>query len=383
MCEHPKGSPSYGEQLTARLIGALTAHPDVWAKTVFMLNYDENDGFFDHAPIPVPAAGTAEGKSNVDTAGEVYKGVPMGLGPRVPMIVVSPWSKGGFVNSELFDHTSVIRFLEARYGVHEPNITPWRRAVCGDLTSAFDFRTPNAERPKLPDTGHYVEKVDLTAALPRPVPPADQALPKQEAGRRPARPLPYDLHVSGALANDGFHLVFANRGRAAATFQVYAAGSSDGPWFYTVAANSDLPHKIALSNGPYDVAVHGPNGFYRRYKGQGVDPTAPTSALKRDGDRLAIVLRNPGAVPATVVLASAYGGKPEVRVLPPKGSADVVFPLRPTAHWYDVATTWRENPDYLRRYAGHMETGEASFSDPMIGAGEGGFADGLLKRFKI
>src|ERR1700759_4589086 len=85
----------------------------------------------------------AQGKSRIDMVGELYHGEPMGLGPRVPMIVISPWSKGGFVNSELFDHTSVIRFLEKRFDVAEPNITPWRRAVCGDLTTAFDFPSPN------------------------------------------------------------------------------------------------------------------------------------------------------------------------------------------------------------------------------------------------
>jgi len=73
------------------------------------------------------------------------------------MIVVSPWSKGGWVCSEVFDHTSLIRFLEQRFaprhpGLIETNITAWRRAVCGDLTSAFDFATPNAARVALPDT---------------------------------------------------------------------------------------------------------------------------------------------------------------------------------------------------------------------------------------
>jgi phospholipase C len=389
LCEHPEGSPSYGEQFTARLIGALAAHPEVWAKTVFILNYDENDGFFDHVPPPVPAVAGAAGKSNVETSGEVYTSSafgpqPIGLGPRVPMIVVSPWSKGGFVNSELFDHTSVLRFLEARFGVHEPNITPWRRAICGDLTSAFDFKTPNAAMPRLPDTGHYVARVDLTAKLPKPaVPVKAEPLPKQEPGQRPARPLPYDLHVAGALANDGFHLTFANRGTAGAAFQVYAVGVPEGPWFYTVAADSQLSDVILLPPGDFDVTVHGPNGYRRRYKGHGVDPASPTSALKYDAQRLTIVIANPGSNPATVIVANAYGGKPQSKTLPAKGSAEVVIPLQPTAHWYDIGIAWKENPAYVRRFAGHVETGEPSLSDPAIGAGEGGLAAGLLKRLKI
>ena len=368
---------------------ALASHPEVWAKTVFILNYDENDGFFDHVPPPVPATAGAAGLSNVDTAGEIYTssafgGQPMGLGPRVPMIVVSPWSKGGYVNSELFDHTSTIRFLETRFGVHEPNITPWRRAVCGDLTSVFDFKTPNTAPAKLPDTSHYVEKADLTAKLPKPLLPAkDEPMPRQEPGQRPARALPYDVHVSGARANDGFHLVLANRGTAGATFQVYAAGVSAGPWFYTVAANSQLADVIVLPSGDFDVTVHGPNGYHRRYKGPGVDPAAPTSGLKYDAETLTVSIANPGAKPATVIVANAYGGKPQTKTLPPKGSTEIVIPLQPTAHWYDISIAWKENPAYVRRFAGHVETGEASLTDPAIGANEGGLAAGLLKRLKI
>src|SRR4030095_11821797 len=105
-------------------------NPEVWSKTVFLLNYDENDGLFDHMPPYLPALGPALGASTVSVEDENYPAAPVGLGPRVPMLVVSPWSKGGFVNSQVFDHTSVIRFLEQRFDVQEPNISPWRRTVC-------------------------------------------------------------------------------------------------------------------------------------------------------------------------------------------------------------------------------------------------------------
>ncbi|HMA50542.1 MAG TPA: phospholipase C, phosphocholine-specific, partial [Magnetospirillaceae bacterium] len=141
--EHPEAPPSVGEAFTAGILTALASNPAVWAKTVFILNYDENDGFFDHMPPPIPAIKPKFGASTVDTEGEALGSEPFGLGPRVPALIVSPWTKGGWVNSEVFDHTSVIRFLEARFGVKEPNITPWRRAVTGDLTSAFDFAKPD------------------------------------------------------------------------------------------------------------------------------------------------------------------------------------------------------------------------------------------------
>ncbi|MDH4745910.1 DUF756 domain-containing protein [Sphingomonas sp. CBMAI 2297] len=132
MCEHPDAPPAYGQALSARLIAALAANPEVWAKTVFILNYDENDGFFDHMSPPLPATLPGMGASTVALDGEDYRGQPVGLGPRVPMLIASPWTRGGWVNSELADHTSVLRFLERRFGVLEPNISPWRRAVCGD-----------------------------------------------------------------------------------------------------------------------------------------------------------------------------------------------------------------------------------------------------------
>jgi len=150
--EHPSFMPGYGANYTARILDALTANPEVWSKTVLFIMYDENDGFFDHVVPPMPPTPVLPGKSTVDVAAEIHDVVnpahqplytadnlPYGLGPRVPMTVVSPWSKGGFVCSQVFDHTSVIRFIEARFGVHEPNISAWRRAVCGDLTSALDF----------------------------------------------------------------------------------------------------------------------------------------------------------------------------------------------------------------------------------------------------
>src|SRR5271163_1371165 len=104
--------------------------PYVWAKTLFILNYDENDGLFDHVPPPVAPAGTPH---------EFVEGLPIGGGFRVPCIIVSPWTAGGWVSSEPFDHTSVLQFLEIFTGVREPNISDWRRRTFGDLMSAFRF----------------------------------------------------------------------------------------------------------------------------------------------------------------------------------------------------------------------------------------------------
>jgi hypothetical protein len=164
--EHPNWAPDFGAWYVSQVVDILADNPDVWSKTVLFVTYDEEGGFFDHKVPPTPAASLELGGSTVDTVNELYPGSPgfvagpYGLGLRVPMIVASPWTRGGWVNSQLFDHTSLIRFLEARFAganrdLIESNITPWRRAVAGDLTSAFDFRDPNTKRPRLPDTSAF------------------------------------------------------------------------------------------------------------------------------------------------------------------------------------------------------------------------------------
>jgi phospholipase C len=175
--EHPDQTPAAGAAFIASKLDAIAANPDVWAKTVFILNYDENDGLFDHVPPPVPPPGTPN---------EFIDGLPVGGGFRVPCILISPWTAGGWVCSQPFDHASVIQFLEKFTGVREPNISDWRRRTFGDLTSAFRFRQGRAKPPVLPDT---LGRLDLTTYelnnLPRPVlPGAEQQMPTQEKGAR-------------------------------------------------------------------------------------------------------------------------------------------------------------------------------------------------------
>ena len=184
MSEHPQAPPGFGESLMSRLLDALAANRKVWSKTAFILNYDENDGFFDHVPPAIPPLTSDIGASTVSMAGEDYHGVPFGFGPRVPMLVISPWSVGGFVNSQLFDHTSVLRFLETRFGVAAPNISAWRRAVAGDLTSAFDFS--QEAPPALPEAGDSMKRAEKQCKLPAPN-YAREDLPRQESGGK-ARP---------------------------------------------------------------------------------------------------------------------------------------------------------------------------------------------------
>src|SRR5882757_2444620 len=200
------------------VLQAIFDNDDLWKSTAIFLNFDENDGFFDHVLPPIPPPNTPL---------EFVQGLPIGLGPRVPMTVVSPWSNGGWVNSEVADHTSVIRFLERWTGVHEPNISPWRRAVCGDLTSAFDFRDHDTRISMLPDTYAMRRAADeLQPSLPPPVipTPGTQTMPTQEPGTRPARPLPYQLLANAAVAASTVTVTATNHGRKAAGLSVFQTG---------------------------------------------------------------------------------------------------------------------------------------------------------------
>src|ERR1700692_85041 len=281
--EHPNWPANYGAYYVSQILDALTANPEVWSKTAFFLTYDENDGFFDHVVPPTPPMTRAQGISTVPTTNEIFAGNstyepgPYGIGLRVPMVVISPWSKGGYVSSEVFDHTSLIRFIEKRFGpnnasLKENNITKWRRAVTGDLTSAFNFTSPNDAKVPLPSTVAYLPPDNQRHPDYVPAPPPDQAMPAQEPGTRPARPVPYELSVHGKadLSQQAFRIDFGNTGKSTAVYHVRSGNTKTGPWTYTIQPGAEISDSWTLSansRGAYDLSVYGPNGFLRSFKG--------------------------------------------------------------------------------------------------------------------
>jgi phospholipase C len=192
--EHPEYMPAAGADYVASKVNAIAANPDVWAKTVFILIYDENDGYFDHVAPPTAPTGTADEYITVDGVSQ-----PIGLGFRVPCIIVSPWTVGGYVSHDTFDHTSVIRLLEQVTGVVNPNISAWRRKTAGDLTAALGA-APARRFPRLPATTRELELAEQqfqTLPLP-PIPGKDQMFPIQGPGQKPARNAPATAAVKGA-----------------------------------------------------------------------------------------------------------------------------------------------------------------------------------------
>ena len=395
LSEHPQYEPAKGENICARLIEALVDHPEVFAKTVFIINYDETGGFFDHVPPPLPPFHPAQGHSTVSTAGEgkdyrgqneANKGLhPVGLGMRVPGIIVSPWSRGGWVCSEVFDHTSVLRFLEKRFGIREENISDWRRAVCGDLTSAFDFQTPNQDWTNLtlPGTADYLQRLSRSRHSPSLTIPNEQLPTAQEGPQRLARALTYELHAHGRLAEGRFWIDLVNNGAVGATFQVYDNTDRSGPWRYTI--DSGKRHSTCLwheggSTAIYDLSLHGPNGFFRQFRGRLPSANEEHGAEARlaydpPNGKIILTLQNPGKSVRVFEVAqdAAYPlgpGETRRRTLALAAGSSVAdaWNLAAANHWYDITVAERNNPEFLTRFAGHLETGEPSKTDPAIGA---------------
>jgi phospholipase C len=183
-CEHPACPPEYGEYLVSQILQTLLTNPEVWASTVFLVLYDENGGFFDHVapPTPGPAVtavgalpsasgpgGSLDGEyvttgDPINAAGGPpadWSGVlgPVGLGFRVPALVISPFSAGGWVSHQKFDHTSTHKLIERVFltrgalGPERLHVSEWRYNLVGDLVGALPaLAEPVTTVPALPPT---------------------------------------------------------------------------------------------------------------------------------------------------------------------------------------------------------------------------------------
>jgi phospholipase C len=427
--DHPS-SPWYGAWYLSEVIDILTQNPQVWKKTIFILTYDENDGYFDHVPSFVAAdpkrPDTGGASSGVDTGFEYnYKeeelsmGVapdearsgPIGMGFRVPMIIASPWSRGGWVNSQLFDHTSTLMFLETfvrqkfRKEVREENISAWRRTVAGDLTSVF--RPYDGNEPALDFIDRNKFSIEIEQARYKEIPSNFQKLNQsqieeinqaprrsphtshQEPGTRPACALPYELYAEGGLNSDGarFDLrlaagnAFFGTRAAGAPFNVYLRNleaTIDGfrALTYTVRPGDEILPRFPLSlfkGGEYAIEVYGPNGFYRSFAGAGESPHVLVKAdYERNGTlptgNIVVHLRNPGSNDIALNIAeSAYRIASERKKLDPGESVSVIRELKTQHGWYDF-TVSVEGSDAKARFAGRTETGRPTMSDPLIAA---------------
>jgi phospholipase C len=423
--DHPT-SPWYGAWYVSEVIDILTQNPEVWKKTIFILTYDENDGCFDHVP-PFVAPHSANSETglitgNIDTSidhvslkddmkyypKDESRESPIGLGYRVPFIIACPWSRGGYVNSEVFDHTSSLQFLEKFLSnkinkkIMETNISAWRRTVCGDLTSIF--RPYNGEQistPSVPSKETFIESIHqakfktipdnykkLTQeeiSLINKDPSSSPYMPQQEKGVKPACVLPYELYVDGNINSDkqnfiirfkAANAVFGSNA-AGAPFHVYDHSKHGNVKSYTVGAANELSDSWKFTaNNNYDLHVYGPNGFYRGFTGNSNDPEINIQCFYEFSKNnpaaltgnIAFVLNSAGNKDFRISITdNAYKNSAQTRTLKTGGPKTFLFELDKSLGWYDLTITVEGNEHFSKRYAGHIETGKDSFTDPLMG----------------
>jgi len=406
--DHP-GAPWYGAWYLSEAIDILTKNPEVWKKTIFVLTYDENDGYFDHMPPFVapnpnnPATGLVS--SSLDITAEYVpdeKESPVGLGYRVPMVVVSPWTRGGYVNSQVFDHTSSIQFLEhflthkTGKKVHEDNITSWRRSLCGDLSSVFrpyhgekiTFPEPIKKEPfiegihkakfaKLPDNYKKLTAQEIAGIMKSPK--GNALLPQQEKGIKPANVIPYEIYAHGSLdhAKRQFEIAFTagntffGKASSGVGFNVYGGGRY---WAFTADAGDTLNYQWPLEvfkNQQYDLKIHSTNGFYRRYMGDVNDPELSVAVLY-DPQRKNLLLkmtRKTKSQELKFTLEDLSYGQNKREIVFPANQNEMIetIVLGNNHNWYDFILRINQYPVFSQQFAGHLEHLKGSVTDPLLG----------------
>jgi len=445
LSDHPS-SAWYGAWYVSEVMDILTKNPEVWKKTIFILTYDENDGYFDHVPPFVAPHSdrteTGRASQGLDTKVEFVTALqeaerkgfpnpydresPIGLGYRVPLIIASPWSRGGFVNSEVFDHTSTLQFLETFLSkktgksVHESNISDWRRSVCGNLTSVFrpldagqlpvlDYlkRKPfmetihNAKFKKLPSTYKALNPEEINQFQKDPY--SSSYMPEQERGIKPANALNYQLYAEGKLnaSRKSFEIQFEasneifGKNACGSPFNVYAPGKylqmENGQsvfkdlrtWAFALKSPDQLSYSWPLDefeNSAYHLCVYGPNGFFREFKGSAKDPVIDIQCeyqrSLQDKNKLTgnivLFMTNPGTAPVRVVITdNAYRTAPIKKILHPgmggAGKTVLLIDLSKQFGWYDFTVQISGDDSFEKRYAGKVENGKIGYSDPYMG----------------
>ena len=425
--DHPSAA-WFGVWYISEVLDILTKDPKVWKKTIFVLTYDENDGYYDHLPpfvAPHPTEkNTGKTSAGIDTAQEYVTSKTqqsseaedvrlssIGLGYRVPMVIASPWSRGGWVNSEVFDHTSSLQFLEhflsKKTGkqIKEPNISEWRRTVCGNLSSAFrPYKGEKIELPtflqrdafiegihkaqfkKLPDNFKALDAAEVSAINANPWQAGYMA--KQEPGTRSANALPYVLQANAATDASGQNIqIELNAGKArsvtpsgGAPFTVYARNLLNKQVqcrSYAAKAGDTLKDEWAVTDfeqQQYELEVYAPNGFYRAFKGNAADPKLSIVLLYEASEKngsltgnLIITFNNTSKEPIDILITDNAYKTPARKLQIKPGKQTASIDTSKSSRWYDFSVSVANAPHYLQRFAGHVETGQPGITDPFMG----------------
>jgi phospholipase C len=358
--EHPTASPSYGAHYVRTVLEALMGNQALWNSTALFVTYDEHDGYFDHVVPPAPDASVTN---------EFIGGLPIGFGNRVPMIIASPWTRGGYVDSNTYNHTSMLQFLETWTGVRAANITNWRRSIAGDLTAAFNFERPDFSIPDLPDTVPLIMQSDAEENFP-PVstpPEGGQVFPAQEAGSRPRR-RSIRQPFADAAVHRGSAKVTATlsvRGKTGASLAVYPdALLAPAATQFTVVQGQDQSYTwdAGATGGKYAFSVHGPDGFLTSFAGAvvpagqnaGKVPAVTAAPVTRPQAGVRLALGSDGRAAVTFTLTpNDFAGRRQSVTVAGGRSKTVEWPADADGY-YDVTVTADSGDGFARRYAGRI-----------------------------
>jgi phospholipase C len=358
-CEHPSYTPDYGAHYVNTVLQTLFSNPGLWNTTALFITYDEHDGFFDHRLPPYPEASVTD---------EYISGWPIGPGTRVPMLICSPWTRGGYVDSNVYDHTSMLQFLAAWTGVKPANVTPWRASVTGDLTPAFDFGHPDFSIPaNIPTLDQTWALTQLTGGSTTPPAEGAQQMPTQERGTRPHRPTLHQSHADVTVDRTTSQVTAAltNVGTVGVSFAIYPDAYlpfASTPVTVLQSSPGSYVWDATLTGGKYAFSVYGPDGFLTSFAGEIV-------AAGRSVGPVPVVTASLQSGPATTVeLTLANEGQEEILyTLTPNDyeartqTVAVTLGSPKTISWptdqygyYDVVITTNTGDGFRRRYAGRI-----------------------------
>ncbi|MFJ5898802.1 alkaline phosphatase family protein [Streptomyces sp. NPDC093064] len=378
--EHPNHAPNDGAIYVDRVIQAVHDNPELWDSTLIILNYDEPNGanrigqggFFDHVLPAIPEDGTP---------GEGAPGLNPGFGGRVPLVMISPWTRGGYVCSEVFDHTSTIMLLEQwTTALGKPaickHISAWRRTVAGDMLSAIDFTRFDNSFPSLPTPASLAAVVDKDKTLPPvPQPPVGrQAMPTQDStGPLKVRPLAFHQHatlvedrtagtVTAAMSFDGGRpgkgasmLVFPDKYLPQQTYGTPYTVSNTHPRTHTWDATQ--------TGGQYAFSIYGPDRFVRTFAGQVVPAAQTDGAIPRievelvrgsgASQQVKLTLHSDGSQALTFELvANDFLDRDQAISVAAGASKVVTWPTK--SGYYDIVITAKGVDGWKQRYAGRV-----------------------------
>jgi phospholipase C len=358
-CEHPSYTPDFGAHYVNTVLQTLFSNPEVWNTTALFITYDEHDGFFDHQLPPTPPPSVTD---------EYISGWPIGPGTRVPMVICSPWTRGGYVDSNVYCHTSMLQFLAAWTGVQPVNITSWRASVTGDLTSAFDFQHPDFSIPaNIPTLNQTWALTQLTGGSTAPPAEGDQHMPTQEPGTRPHRPTVHQpwADVTVDRTTSQVTAALTNTGKVGVGFAVYPDAylpATCTPITVLQGSPGSYAWDATLTAENYAFSVYGPDGFLTSFAGQVVPAN-----------------QNSGQVPVVTAALQSGPTKTIELTLTNEGQQAVIYTLTPNDYegttqtvtvtlgrpraiswptdqfgYYDVVITANTADGFRRRYAGRV-----------------------------